>query len=64
MSSHVRSAFEFQLDIGKKFVENNERSPDTPYTTFHHNDVWIKNFMTKRGMPFIICLMTMTVISC
>lgn len=51
----MRTAFEFQLEIGKEFFENNERSSDTPYATFRHNDVWIKNFMIKRGIAIYKC---------
>lgn len=50
MSANVRSAFEQQLEICKNFLRNNDRTPDTPYTTFHHRDLWMKNFLIKRGI--------------
>lgn len=47
--AHVRSAFENQLEISKEFWRKEKPNPDTPYATFAHKDIHIKNFMLKRG---------------
>lgn len=37
------------MNICKEFLRKTERTPDTPYTTFYHRDLWTKNFMIKRA---------------
>lgn len=56
MSQNWRSAFEEQLKISKEFLKSNDRIPDSPYTTFYHRDLWMKNIMIKRGIK-ITCIL-------
>lgn len=49
MSVNVRAAIENQLEMIRDF-ENDEHTLDTPYTTFHHRDMHMKNILVKRGM--------------
>lgn len=54
MSGNIRSAIEQQMEISKEFLKSNDRVPDTPYTTFYHRDLWMKNIMIKRGTQFYL----------
>lgn len=50
MSTAVYISFRGHLNRSKEFVRNTNRSPDTPYTTIYHRDLWAKNIMIKKGI--------------
>lgn len=49
MHKTLQKSIEKQLDDCRKYLRNSNRTPDTPYTTFYHKDLWVKNIMMKSS---------------
>lgn len=47
MPKNMQKAIERQLEDCKKYMRTTNRTQDTPYTTFYHKDLWVKNIMIK-----------------
>ncbi|XP_055317996.1 uncharacterized protein LOC129576655 [Sitodiplosis mosellana] len=51
MTIETQNTIKTQLNNSKEYLRNRSISsaPDTPYTTFYHRDLWVKNIMIKKG---------------
>lgn len=49
MPKNMQNTFGRQLEECKKYLRKSNRTQDTPYTTFYHKDLWVKNIMIKSS---------------
>ncbi|XP_031638919.1 uncharacterized protein LOC116351033 [Contarinia nasturtii] len=48
MPKSVQIAIKDLIKLCKNLLRNQNRIPDTPYTTFYHTDLWSKNILIKK----------------